>query len=829
MTGPEGLLRPALEKRFAALYDLALDVSHHENDFEFSIGSDKVIHYVFDENIFELFVNPLKNASYFSRDVDFYPITRSPDGRQIMAAQSALIGAEILFGGALPGQKRGGPIYLSDWHRWELLSRLNELVAQYSRQDMTLLRTEAPEYLRKKLAILGGITSESVGEVEDALDPYLAEDSDALRRVANPGSAQQVAFRRNRIASAMIALNQTIEPLNQLNRLLGRPIQDRLRGLVTLRRPTGDEIETVGRAAASWKRAIREEVEFKGVGREELGISNDANTMALLEWISGKLSPAKERIVFVTGDRTLHDAYRRRLEADPERRKGGVGPFLLRRPIQYSPLFSSAVGDDRLDPHSQLFYSVQQAVELPIVSMHIAAIADRKLDDAALTRRYSLTLSPVAPKGQVHRPYIHEIWRTFGAEYDALSIQQSESDLDRFERILCGFSGEVIAARVSQQERDLLVKAQEGGAVDQKAIFETYVARAIEQLMSSAIAVWRPLAEKVLNEAIERGFEERRRRVPMAVHLALGEDAISVDLFALLNNLQRVGWAEGSNLSSQLRSPFDIFFVSAAVALLTNQWRHADHFCEVAINAAGFSIADSTPVGATAEAYYLGAVTKRFRLGSVIATENLDNFHVARELHNRSLELLRESVDLLKKDVSKTNRAFRDFVAYRASSERAAVNMFFAAYCYQQAELLEGATDAVALTKQAGEEAFAAMRQALVACVRLQHRPQFGRLSPRLDGNGRELLRAQVLINIATWFALTPFFAASPNSKEAQLLARDLDRSVNELVENMDEASRKQFRVEILAFKIVRGVDVEANRTLIQETLGWGSKEESSD
>ena len=73
----------------------------------------------------------------------------------------------------------------------------------------------------------------------------------------------------------------------------------------------------------------------KKILRSPTSIWNDARSIALIEWLSTQL-PSSERMVFVTGDQTLFDAYRRAYE-DSGYRQNRKRAFFLRRVTQYSP------------------------------------------------------------------------------------------------------------------------------------------------------------------------------------------------------------------------------------------------------------------------------------------------------------------------------------------------------------------------------------------------------------------------------------------------------------------------------------------------------------
>src|SRR4051812_25241193 len=109
------------------LLELSRDIERSDEDARFAQGGGR-IDYVFDENVFEMFVDPHRQARFvrlFHADALELPIPKS--FRDSITAQSALVTAEHLFNGHLPGQHADRPIYLTEWHFAELTSRFFDI------------------------------------------------------------------------------------------------------------------------------------------------------------------------------------------------------------------------------------------------------------------------------------------------------------------------------------------------------------------------------------------------------------------------------------------------------------------------------------------------------------------------------------------------------------------------------------------------------------------------------------------------------------------------------------------------------------------------------
>lgn len=135
------------------LVDVTRDIERNIDDARFDAAGGRM-HYVFDENVFEMFVNPKR---WKSRTATFHSpfwLRRAgePPSRNwsSIAAQSALIASEFLFSGTLPGQ-RTSDIYMTEWHSWELRDRVGDLTVGGEQQLLVGLCGEGLERLPQRL------------------------------------------------------------------------------------------------------------------------------------------------------------------------------------------------------------------------------------------------------------------------------------------------------------------------------------------------------------------------------------------------------------------------------------------------------------------------------------------------------------------------------------------------------------------------------------------------------------------------------------------------------------------------------------------------------
>ncbi|HEX8573669.1 MAG TPA: hypothetical protein VF759_13065 [Allosphingosinicella sp.] len=794
-----------LEKRVSELYDFSLDIARYDGDIEFATGGG-TIHYVLDENIFELFVNPCENFSYVMRDQNVRRMRGQVPGREITAMQSALLTGEALLSGSLPGQ-RGSPYYITEWHRWEFLERVSYLLGKVGRLSEPSLRQAMEAALRAK----HDLVSDDDGDLESFdEDPFLDDDMRLLRDSFGASPAETLRFARVRRAAAILAQDSLAEPMQQLHRTLKLDASSRLQNITRIAAPKDVDRESLREAARDWEGRIARETDARAARfhthhtKSQRAIRNDAQSLALIDWISRAVDPNKVRVVFVTGDPTLFDTYRRAYEEDPEKRKSGADPFFIRRPLQYSTLFST----DEQDAPSRktLFYSLQQIVELPLTPLRVASVAGVEMPEEIMFRRQSLTL-PRIEKGSVRASYFHDAWIRYGHQYKTEQISEVDAQIEVTERMLNGLAGGLLDRRIREEDRRLLVEARGRGSEERDLLFSRYVDRAVESFIRAAVDMWKPQAEGFFRRAAKDDQTKIRRKVPLAVQVAVADDHSGSPLTKLLDSILDDPLEEGSTPLEPgftITSSFEIFIGAGAMALHANQWRLGDHFCEVAINAFRyFAKYENISEQDASEAHYLCALAKRFRIGEIKPVENVSPYSSATKLYEKALDLLRSS-EALSGSVSE------GFHSYRSYSERAALGLFYSALCAEIAAGLKGVPEALPI-ETASIRAFRDSAACLAEALRIERHSGFD-ARPQLYGEAIGKIGLQVLINITAWHALSPIIDPAGDSCEYPELAREGARNLAALEKILHRAETPLFWLEFYAFKISEGIETEVSR-----------------
>ena len=817
MSGPSAsgsaLQAETLEHQVSDLYDLSLDITRHESDIEFARAGG-TIHYTFDQNVFELFLRPFDRYAYVMRQNEVtWNVGSSGERRRQTAIQSALLTGEVLFGGSLPGQKTP-TWYITEWHRWEFMERISTLLGDSAALDPVALAEAARQGLLAKEAL--AYPEKAASGFSGADDAMLGLDLADLEE--HDGAELLPAFLATRRAAAVLANDRFMEPISQLTRLLEADERGAIVNVGSLGTPPKEEMNRLARAAREWSNRLRSESNLRAArnqATQKKGAAarwSDARSLALLEWLSGSLDPAKERVVLVTGDPSLFDAYRRQFEDDRELRGSEGRQFLVRRPVQYSTLFSAREGRGT---HSRqlMFYTLQQIVELPLAPMRAAADVDPGLPEDVRDRRHSLTLRRIAG-GTVRTSYFHDAWKAYGAQYSPALVAGWENDIDSSERILNGLGADLLLGRIGQADRQLLETLSNLQVPQREAAIDEYVDRRVADMIRAAVKAWTPVAEEFFRSAARKAVGPSRRPVPLAVHLPDDLRGGHSRLASLLDEL--TGTPSGPKPKAELSvgSSFGIFIGAAAVAVYSNQWRLGDHLSEVAINAFRyFAASEGTTDRDAAEAHYLSAMAKRFRLGDLRPREIQFADPAAARLYRKAVKLLETSEEL-------SGSIPDGFVVYRCASERAALDLFFATFCLRQAE--EGGQARVQdEVGKLGAQALRDAGEALEQALELRN----GTAHASGTGQGRqapfEIVDTQVLVNIAAWFALSPIVSGrgsgreSSSSGNSRRLADHAVAGLPRLETMLTSMGSALFEAEMLAFKLSQGIDVARSRELL--------------
>ena len=637
-----------------SLLELSHDIDMHEHDRRWAARGATIL-YVFDQNVFELFIAPYQHW----RQVLFTADSLSNvDSVRQTALQSALVTGEDLLSGDLPGQQ-GGAVYVTEWHHSEFLDRLGDWLVQGSR---ALGEASAHDSLMSKLRVWmdetkHGTPAEKSGR-DAPVDRMLADD---VRSLEAYGYDQDFlrTFSVNRLATLELATDELTEPLQQVGRLISEEFRRRLRVLPGPEeyRPTERDKAQISRNAEDWAVRLQRELrsrEFARTPRAPRAIWNDARSLAYVAWLSETLGnsngSAQLQVVFVTGDRALTRAYGTRFN---EREWKTEQPFLLRRIRQYSPLFRFGSEMPLAREGRALFLSIQWYAEIALLPVRLSAV----LDNRPVTLPYqSSKLEELLGASGISASELYAELVPFGERWN------------RAERMLVGHARKQLINRLDSEQIALFERTH-GDSELQEREFRKYIEAIVTRVSESAVRVLVPIAEACLRSALSGELSERfGQHVPICVERPVGS--------------AEAGWAflHATSVKEDMTNTIpltavdhasiaDLLLASVVIFIRTGQWRQAERMAVTTSNAQHLDDAAPGQEGSVKrEAAYLSALAARYRLGALVDVASDSEVRQALSMHQSAEALLKKSVRV----------PSSQFGSFRCATEGCALEQFLA-------------------------------------------------------------------------------------------------------------------------------------------------------
>lgn len=800
-------------KQTLNLVNLTRDIERNQEDTIFQIEEGGRIDYIFDANIFELLIRPKhmsKYASAFQSSQWLLPQYYSRSMSDEFMAQSAMICAEFLFSGHLPGQDKGS-IYISKWHRSELYGRIEKL-----RQDLGATRwsgndlEDLLDLLKDRIAIGAdsGLGESVPTEATDRV-PLLRMDFEALRRRPGVTSTDLNHFIVTRLAARSLAIDEIVEPLEQILRIVSRnKIGGRLLSASSLATPVGQEQALIDKDAAFWATKLEEELSMGsrsgGSQRLEENLQNDADSLALVRWLSKKLGNKRRKIVLVTGDSHLFDAYRRWYKDLSAETEEYYEPFVLRRPAQYAPILNLNDIPGGFVDARDLFIGIRSAVESALLPFSVSSMTDaepkqyehsgRMRDHFALKLSASGRLT-MDPEMEHFANSLKPDW----LEQHRLRLRNVHESWLTAERMAIGAMFEMVSARMDDHELDLARDIAPLGDEAASRILNSHLSELVNKIVKDSVEIWLPLAGEFISGEINkstRHLTEMKVRPPIAVRLATSEGGL-YDLLDLVDEW-RLGRQSARNRLLQSAAsghPALIFAAAATLALTLGNWSDAERFSELALRAEIGGLEFEALDHDGFELQYLHALAKRFRMGEVgvpaseSAVRALDrNFDVALRL----LDSCESYHGVIRADLE--NR----LCLLRTLSERAALRLFKAEAI---GLALKSDNGAELVSRVELEILLASAERDLKQCLKLDRELRRERLDEEFEGF-ISLVRRQFFTNFAAHDALEKMLSGKATSGDPKRVA-DAGEIIDVLVGMALESSHEWPEVvqaEVLIF-----------------------------
>lgn len=681
-------------RRFGHLLDLTCDMDRSTSDRDFlnqhqaAHDTSRQIHYVFDENVFELFIDPSSQPSFCS---NFYSkvwsSTNAPESSEY-SSEAGLIAAEYLFSSSLPGLGKARSILLTEWHYTELKSRLFSLKKDLEGKVRDLGVTERNfEAYRQEIAELVRTDGPTASDVEQYVaSKEIDEDVAAFLKEENDNVAASRFIKARRLAS-LLTQDRVVEPLHQLSRLY-TDVLPRVR-------PLNQQFKISDKDKANAKSLIQDWIvnlqDHYGSDARSGRVQFDARSIAYVHWVAKNRLSRDERIVLVTGDSRLFDAYRSWY------RKRDVGEaFLLRKVNQYAPLLNPHdMPNDIADASERgyyLFDNVRRAIDAPLLTFNIVTRESSVTHESSREHMAGLLSRSKAPEREAAvRFFTHSLDEKWWSQRDDM-FSTLRRQWRTTERLAIGTSLPILEHRQATH-RSMLSEISSYDVSDERESFSRYLHRLLDTISIEAMRSDLPDAIS-FTRGIFKKDKGQEARAPLELLLEVpvtrqGEPEQPIEFASLMDKV-RVGDATGlqlldSNHNSALRARPDILFaVAAGLAIRGRAWMEAERFADNAVTAAepleyiGSGATDAKP-----EYLYLQSLARRFVIASLSPAKSRDQ--------DEWRSYLERSINVLNSLESLHENAGDHFRQLRAVAERVATRLFYVSWgaCTSQT-VLEG-------------------------------------------------------------------------------------------------------------------------------------------
>lgn len=826
--------RDILEQQIQML-NLVQGIERNQSDEMFEADGGR-IHYVFDENVFEMFVMPKRMRSFVGTFQSTF-WKRFADPAHFRAwpsfnAQSAMLAAEYLLSGELPGQEDSKLLFMTPWHMNELSNRVGELTVELRG------RIEAAQLEGRTSSVERDLDSwfRSKQGRADATDPYfwaplarepqLREDLDNLQSHGNVEPARIDRFAAARILARVLSEDTYFEPVEQLARLVSPGTRDRIVDLTTRFGLGSRDEEELERSATEWHSRLDKQIKSakKIPPRRPAAIWSDAYSLALVNWVSENCDRASERVVLVTGDRFLYNAY---LEfwSNWRRNSPETDPFVLRRIVQYAPILNmnNRKFSDISDTGS-LIDSTQQAMEVTLLPFNLSRMSTLAADDPHMLERgrHYLALKAaeeINPADDVSINYFLK-QATPSWFIDQQRSLRGLCDLwKQTERTAIGAMFPLVQRRLHDRIEKLdahIVTHPDAKLAD---VLSNRANQLLDRIVTRSVDVWYPIAVKFINDKLREAMAVEERlplRAPIAVRLEVRAGSGTFDLTETIERWIRENDQTVVRLLmqhyEQAREQNLLFAFASGISLGQRDWSNADHYAHLAVQAATLDKTDNTPPAHENELRYLHSIAKRFRVGEIGPPANERAYLLLRRRYAAARDLLEHCFKYHVEYLECEEAGVRPHVLklIRTQSERAALDLFFAASV--------GLTNTASWSAETRSDACAAARNALDAadedlrsCRELGQREAAIAPTDETRFNFMRRLRRQYICNSAAAHIVRYLVDESCGRQVSRLIDPELVVAVSDLQRN-DAQLPVVVKAELCAYLLLAERDVAARQ-----------------
>jgi hypothetical protein len=627
----------------ARLLSLSLNLRTNEMDAGFlrradNAGGTPEIAYVLDHTVLEMFLalddETRKYPAAFHLE-EWRETSKQRLGRSLEALwssinrQTAIVTSEYLLSGELPGQA-DGQIYLSSGHYEEFCNaverRREEAIRHHGGTDDRIEEI---------------VAAARTGPTSSLNDIYLEPDLSLLFG-SDQSQPDAVEFTMTRRWAALLSEQEEALRIFQIQRATSADFLDRIVP-VSLRFP----LPPAGLPKLEGWRETLEVMDSLGSNRQQRRPGNlalDARTVQHVQWIARTQLGPHQRVVYVTGDPLILQAYakwhKERVIRDP------AEPRVVRSIQQFAPILNAGGMRAGLQNARKIFDMLRETVETPLIAFNLSDpgatregrevvdILESEVETIRHSTRSDLILrfdgfESYSPIADFFAPRLDADWHSVNGR----NFADSARSLRWFERLAIGLNSRFVQKRI-ERFLDQVDRWSDDTPIQKER--QLVIERLLEATARQAVDLWFPVALESLSRGRMRapGFA----RVPNSLQLrapatSLGDSSTLVDL------VER--WLSDQDIPKELtseafRAERHLVFATAAIAgIRIGRWKQARRFAELAVSAAEFR----TPARSVTES------------GAVQDKPFFQELRYLRALCCRLLMGALEPVDLLGEDV----------------------------------------------------------------------------------------------------------------------------------------------------------------------------------
>ncbi len=611
-----------LTEQLGHLIALSRIIDRNRDDSFFGETRGEIV-YVFDTNVVQMFLEPYKNPQFCEVFHKSYWGSDRENDRDVNS-QACLLAAEYLMSGKLPGQASEGIWHMTRGHKAELdrqEAHLKQQVSEHVKRmrDEPTFRDEVLEDVAKLNAALNIDPAGDRSALEllvEQLSPR-ASSMNEFKNLTERQFRQRAAGIRAREVCRILARDHVAEPANQLFRYRSGEIAGRYMPLESFLRLSPADQKAVDAEVAEWRELLAEILSRRSHhNKTREGFRADCEALGLISWAGRQPRHRSRRIVMVTGDAIMLEAYRLRHVEDPMRY-----PYLVRPISHFAPLFNPVSAQSVLSSQQYAFLKLQEVIEVVLVDLNIQLLiaADTRLrarDRFVLEVEQSIEaatdrIASAFPQADDHT------WLR-GQQNKLESLVQA---LRPTERLMLEAFPNLVAPRLKAERMHFVEASGQGGEA---------LLNAIEERLQAAGKIGAQFSLQTMPDTLTSLFEtfskehgEHERRATVHVRLSFGPSEDQIGYEGVVEQLRQLPYDDRRKELDRLKGqPAKIFALAALLAFRLEIWKDAARYAELAATASDELAMTETKIEAPpAEHYeylYLMAASQRFQLAALV-------------------------------------------------------------------------------------------------------------------------------------------------------------------------------------------------------------------